>query len=70
MRKKITIEFASELDAKVYADVISAVWMQVKAISEGHDIDFEVGHDGGDMLSRELNTHWDKFANQTRWGNP
>ncbi len=67
MRKKITIQFDSELDPTLYADIASTVWMQLRAMSGTRQFEFMVHHDGPESLGRQLNEHWDQFARDAQW---
>ncbi|MEV0550498.1 hypothetical protein OG308_16290 [Nocardia salmonicida] len=66
-RKKLTIEFDEPLTEKLYANVASLVWMQLRAVADAADFEFTVSHDGPASMSEKLNQHWDRFAQQAQW---
>ncbi|WP_109528668.1 hypothetical protein [Nocardia aurea] len=68
MRREIRIRFDKELAPELYADIASAVWMQMRAVSGPGDFNFDVYHDGTPELADELNAHWDRFADDAQWG--
>ncbi|MFD3706141.1 hypothetical protein ACFWUP_23630 [Nocardia sp. NPDC058658] len=68
-RKKLTIEFDEPLDPKLYANLASLVWMQLRTIADAADFEFTVHHDGPPSMSTQLNQHWDQFAQQAQWEN-
>ncbi|MEV0029656.1 hypothetical protein [Nocardia sp. NPDC050793] len=68
MPKKLTIQFGSELDPELYADIASTMWMLLRAMSRSEDFDFNVIHDGPTSLNGMLNKHWNQFAREAQWG--
>ncbi|MGW6331869.1 hypothetical protein [Nocardia rhamnosiphila] len=66
-RKKLTIEFDKPLPPELYANLASLIWLQVRAMSDAANFDFNVLHDGPVSMSAELNEHWERFAEQAQW---
>ncbi|AXK90068.1 MULTISPECIES: hypothetical protein [Actinomycetes] len=66
-RKKLTIEFDKPLPSELYANIISATWMNMRAIADAANFEFTIHHDGESSLSVELNNHWDRFATEAWW---
>ncbi|MBF6227134.1 hypothetical protein IU470_18735 [Nocardia abscessus] len=66
-RKKLTIEFDEPLPPELYANIASVIWLQVRAMSDAANFEFDVRHDGPASMSKELNEHWERFAEEARW---